>query len=253
MFKRKIALASLCVGLFSSQAFSEGFFIGTEMGVLRSSGKNTYKVQETYKENGVDKTDTYIRNSKGSDVVFNPSIKLGYVINELNRVYGLYSYNTANSNNTFSMPFHKFALAYELTPQIYGNFRGVVGFNVGYAAGKYKGKKYTNTAEDQDDGSTHTTTVDFQNFSQLNNGFVYGAKIGALYEIDSNSEIEFGFKAEQARFKGKKQEEQIGFTDVNKDVIKVDPDNATNNGVFTVRNKPRFTNYGVYIGYNYKF
>lgn len=54
-------------------------------------------------------------------------------------------------------------------------------------------------------------------------GLAYGAKVGTLYDINENNEVEFGIKAEQLNY-SKKQ------------------------GV-----KPTYTGAGLYVGYAYKF
>lgn len=62
--------------------------------------------------------------------------------------------------------------------------------------------------------------------------FVYGAKIGAIFELGASNEIEVGFKAEQIEYNTRNYyQEAIGsnFYD------------------------PRQTNYGLYLGYTYKF
>lgn len=89
-------------------------------------------------------------------------------------------------------------LGYDFTPQIYNEWRGVLGLYGGY---------------------TLLHTNDSTNF----NGLAYGAKVGTLYDINENNEVEFGIKAEQLNY-SKKQ------------------------GV-----KPTYTGAGLYVGYAYKF
>lgn len=147
---------------------------------------------------------------------------MGYRFNDLHRLYAAYNYSDEFSDiirtpklrieGDFNT--HKFLLGYDFTPEIFKRVRAVAGGYLGYAK----------------------TSIDLKtsllSLSQDFDGFVYGAKIGAIFELGTSNEIEVGFKAEKIEYNTRNYyQETIGsnFYD------------------------PRQTNYGLYLGYTYKF
>lgn len=100
--------------------------------------------------------------------------------------------------------------------------KGVIGAYVGYSHLNYKDHgEATSWVDDKlmDTGSWNDKTSA--------NGVVYGVRLGGIYNFNTNNELEFGVKLEQARYGSVKDDDW--------DL------------------KPKVNNYGAYIGYNYKF
>lgn len=223
---KKVLLVSSCVALLASSSFAEGFFIGGEGGWLNSKmkltskGKITTYTTDTFipqETTSFENTEKHTRNGA------NVSLKAGYVFTDNHRIYAAYGYNFGfnfNTDNTnLNVNSHKILLGYDFTPQIYDSWRGVLGLYGGYSLFKMSGNNLYKDLRSA-------------------NGFAYGAKIGALYEVNEHNEIEFGFKAEQLLH--------------SKDVNMEDSDTMmpiTSSGTF----KPTATNLGLYVGYTYKF
>ena len=96
--------------------------------------------------------------------------------------------------------------------------------------GGYLGYSHLKLKEKYSSVSTINGKVDYSysdTDSVTSNGFVYGLRLGGIYSFNQNNELEFGVKAEQARYK------------------RIDEDNWDF--------KPKTTNYGAFVGYNYKF
>lgn len=107
-----------------------------------------------------------------------------------------------------------FLTGYDFTPKLFEKTRAVLGVYGGYAR------------------TDLTLKTSFLSLSQNFDGYFYGAKIGAIFELGASNEIEVGFKAEQIEYNTRNYyQEAIGsnFYD------------------------PRQTNYGLYLGYTYKF
>ena len=189
--KRILAACSFAALLVSS-ACAEGAFVGAEGGWFYKHGKFDESNAAGFSDN-----------ASSADL----GLKLGYIITDDHRVYGAYHYDFGgkfnDGNGDIKGQFHKFLLGYDFTPQIYNEWRGILGVYGGYTFAKLK-----------PDGDNSVT---------FKKGFAYGAKVGALYEINANNEVEFGVKAEQLRY-NKKQEV-----------------------------KPTITDAGLYVGYAYKF
>lgn len=190
---KKFLVAGVCAASLVSSALAEGFFLGGEGAWFYSHGN--------FKSEGV----KYSGKANSADL----GLKVGYVINDNNRVYGTYhyqfggKYKLSNFEGNVEGKTHKFLLGYDFTPQIYNEWRGVLGVYGGYTLSKMK-----------------PSEGELINFKK---GLAYGAKVGALYDINKNNEVEFGFKAEQLNY-SKKQNV-----------------------------KPTLTNAGLYVGYAYKF
>ncbi|HEB9284921.1 TPA: outer membrane beta-barrel protein [Campylobacter coli] len=203
------------VALFSSSALAaeeSGFFIGADAAYVQT------KVKGDLKHN---KTGAVFNGDLSSSIPI-LGLRMGYRFNDLHRLYAAYNYSdefsdiirTPNLRIEGDFNTHKFLLGYDFTPEIFKRVRAVAGGYLGYAK----------------------TSLDLKtsllSLSQDFDGFVYGAKIGAIFELGTSNELEVGFKAEQIEYNTRNYyEETIGsnFYD------------------------PRQTNYGLYLGYTYKF
>lgn len=203
------------IALFSSSALAaeeSGFFIGTDAAYVQT------KVKGDLKHN---KTGAVFNGDLSSSIPI-LGLRMGYRFNDLHRLYAAYNYSdefsdiirTPNLRIEGDFNTHKFLLGYDFTPEIFKRVRAVAGGYLGYAK----------------------TSIDLKtsllSLSQDFDGFVYGAKIGAIFELGASNEIEVGFKAEQIEYNTRNYyQETIGsnFYD------------------------PRQTNYGLYLGYTYKF
>ncbi|EII8776241.1 outer membrane beta-barrel protein [Campylobacter coli] len=203
------------VALFSSSALAaeeSGFFIGADAAYVQT------KVKGDLKHN---KTGAVFNGDLSSSIPL-LGLRMGYRFNDLHRLYAAYNYSdefsdiirTPNLRIEGDFNTHKFLLGYDFTPEIFKRVRAVAGGYLGYAK----------------------TSLDLKtsllSLSQDFDGFVYGAKIGAIFELGASNEIEVGFKAEQIEYNTRNYyQETIGsnFYD------------------------PRQTNYGLYLGYTYKF
>ncbi|EAH6442683.1 outer membrane beta-barrel protein [Campylobacter coli] len=203
------------IALFSSSALAaeeSGFFIGADAAYVQT------KVKGDLKHN---KTGAVFNGDLSSSIPI-LGLRMGYRFNDLHRLYAAYNYSDEFSDiirtpklrieSDFNT--HKFLLGYDFTPEIFKRVRAVAGGYLGYAK----------------------TSIDLKtsllSLSQDFDGFVYGAKIGAIFELGTSNEIEVGFKAEKIEYNTRNYyQETIGsnFYD------------------------PRQTNYGLYLGYTYKF
>ncbi len=221
MIKQSLIAFGLAAAL-STAAFGDGAFVGGEAGWLHSKAKNT--------------NDSHM---KASDNTANIGIKAGYEFMDMHRIYGAYNYQSAtkdnysvtrqgdategllNENGSLKIKgVHKFLLGYDFAPKITENWRAVVGAYLGYAKSKSEISGVLRKASDN-------SFVENIKEGKSMRGFIYGAKIGGAYDIDEHNEIEFGFRAEQIKYKK--------FNDGGDDI------------------KFKQTNYGLYAGYTYKF
>ncbi|EAH5834468.1 outer membrane beta-barrel protein [Campylobacter coli] len=203
------------IALFSSSALAaeeSGFFIGADAAYVQT------KVKGDLKHN---KTGAVFNGDLSSSIPI-LGLRMGYRFNDLHRLYAAYDYSDEFSDiirtpklrieSDFNT--HKFLLGYDFTPEIFKRVRAVAGGYLGYAK----------------------TSIDLKtsllSLSQDFDGFVYGAKIGAIFELGTSNEIEVGFKAEKIEYNTRNYYQEIigsNFYD------------------------PRQTNYGLYLGYTYKF
>ncbi|EDO6691509.1 porin family protein [Campylobacter coli] len=203
------------IALFSSSALAaeeSGFFIGADAAYVQT------KVKGDLKHN---KTGAVFNGDLSSSIPI-LGLRMGYRFNDLHRLYAAYNYSDEFSDiirtpklrieSDFNT--HKFLLGYDFTPEIFKRVRAVAGGYLGYAK----------------------TSIDLKtsllSLSQDFDGFVYGAKIGAIFELGASNEIEVGFKAEKIEYNTRNYYQEIigsNFYD------------------------PRQTNYGLYLGYTYKF
>ncbi|MBX0565066.1 outer membrane beta-barrel protein [Campylobacter jejuni] len=201
--------------LFSNLALADensGFFIGTDAAWMHAQVKSELKHKNT-KQNF---------NGDISGNIPSFGLKLGYRLNENHRIYAGYNYSDEFSDfiktpklkieSDFST--HKFLMGYDFTPKIFERVRAVAGGYLGYAK----------------------TNLDLKtsllSLSQKFDGFVYGVKIGAIFELGASNEIEAGFKVEKIEYNTRDFYQK-----------------AIGSNLYD----PRQTNYGLYLGYTYKF
>ncbi|EGK8048423.1 outer membrane beta-barrel protein [Campylobacter lari] len=202
------------VALVSNLALADensGLLLGIDAGWFHTKVKsNLEHTKNNKKFNG---------DLEGDVPVF--GLRVGYRFSENHRLYGAYNYssefsdviNTAKFKIDGEFTTHKFLLGYDFTPKIFEKTRAVLGVYGGYAR------------------TNMTLKTSILSLSQDFDGYTYGAKIGALYELNQANEIEFGFKAEQTHY----------------DTRNFSTANSSN------FYDPKQTNYGLYLGYTYKF
>lgn len=196
----------------ASLANDSSFFIGADVSYVNTN------VNGDLRHN---KTGLVVNGDLSSNIPI-LGLRAGYSLNDLNRFYVAYNYSDEFSevlrtpkiqiNEDFTT--HKFLLGYDFTPEIFDKTRAVLGVFGGYAK------------------SDVTLKTKFLSLSQNFDGFVYGAKIGALYEINDSNDVEIGFKVEHINYNTKDfYQEAIG------------------SNLYD----PKQKSYGAYIAYTYKF
>ena len=221
--KKSVKLLSLFAMLagFSTVAAAEGVFVGGSLDAQASK----LKASSCESPNGYD-LDCSDKLSGGR---MGLGLKAGYDFGQF-RVYGQYQHNfkakeTAYESDSFNGKVYSvydeemswktddITVGADYTPSFTDNFKGLVGGYLGYSHLKYT---YT-------DKGTYPESFGFNS-----NGIVYGVRLGGMYSFNEHNELEFGVKAEQANYKRHTDEEGDSF-------------------------KPKTTNYGAFVGYNYKF
>nr|MBP3724373.1 hypothetical protein [Campylobacter sp.] len=234
-FSKFGAIAILASSIVSGACANwyDGVFVGVE-------GK--YNIKSKFETKWTENITPFMMNLNIDDSVFGLGLKVGYDF-DLWRIYGAYNHNfEAKDSVAFIGPALGISVAEELkystndfligadwTPKfniagldfkaILGAFAGISKIDVEYFA--------------QDSVAIHTS-----DYSQ--NGFIYGLKLGGIYEINQNNEIEFGLKFDQAKYSDKdfQIKECIGGTCIQ---------------IPTTAKDAKRTNIGVFVGYNYKF
>ncbi|MBT0611550.1 hypothetical protein [Campylobacter hyointestinalis] len=205
--KKSILKASVVSSLLCSLTFAEGAFIGFE---------SDYSFQSNLKTKGLG--DKVVEVKDGQAGI---GLKLGYDF-DIYRVYGSYIYDfeakktIQDDTHGFVTPkwtTHKLIVGADYTPSITNDFK--------LAIGAYTGMSIINLK------ATYKDNGNYVENSDNSEGLILGAKLGGIYSIDSNNEIEFGFKTDRTKYR--KFKDSLDLRDT------------------------RETNYGLYIGYNYKF
>ena len=211
-----LSLLALCAG-FSTVAAAEGVFVGGSLDLQHAKFKNTLCSAD--------------ENCSNSDGRLGVGLKAGYDFNQF-RIYGAYQYNPkAKTKDTYTVGYppvtltdegswqsHDLTVGADYTPSFTDNFKGLVGGYVGYSRMQVKTKdQYVGFGGQVIDEHDSTST----------NGFVYGVRLGGIYSFNEHNELEFGLKAEQAKYK------------------------AVTHDDWDFKGKA--TNYGAFVGYNYKF
>lgn len=205
------------IALLSNVAMADensGLFLGAGMGWFHTQIDSSIKHRNQSNNSNIN------GDLEGDIPVF--SLKVGYRINENHRVYSAYNYSsemsdviqTTNIKIDGEFDTHKILFGYDFTPKIFDDTRAVLGIYGGYAK------------------TDLTFKTNGLSLSENFDGFTYGAKIGALYELDSSNEVEFSFKVEKTTYTSENfYQSSIGSNFYN----------------------PEQTNYGLYLGYTYKF
>lgn len=204
---------------------SSGYFIGVGSGINHSY----------IKEGNADVI---------SDNNLGLSAKIGYIYDDNHRFSFAYKYNAkltgdgsydikingydlgkAKSNYKFTS--HNFLLGYDYTPQINSNLRALAGVFAGYSLGVL-------------DVSNSLIKEVANAVPNILDGFSYGAKLGVIYEVDSNWDIELGGKIMQTIYNNKE----------------IDLSFSHNGATYKIENEPlklKQLDTGIYFGVNYKF
>ncbi|MGP1579922.1 MAG: hypothetical protein ACTTH5_02715 [Wolinella sp.] len=206
------------VALFMSGAMAaeSGAFIGASLGFM--SSKNNALLSAGPKDNPSDGVEISLN---FADSTFERAFKAGYHISSLHRYYIEYATSGAVKKKlqeeeiTIEYKTSKFLLGYDFTPEIIGTWRGVAGVYVGILQ-----RDTTFKAEG---------TLE----SLKSKGSLVGLKLGAIYEVMKNGDIELGMKFESANIK--------------KHVMKDDED------ILIELTKQKQNNVGLYAGYVYRF
>ena len=197
-----LSLLAVMAG-FSTVAAAEGVFVGGSLELQHSKTKNTLCDNDE---------DCSLKDGR-----LGLGLKAGYDFNQF-RIYGAYQYNP-KAKETYqdygteykaTWKEHNLLAGADYTPAFTDNFKGLVGGYLGYS-------RITITDDE----------VGYDEGSASANGFLYGMRFGGIYSFNEHNELEFGVKAEQAKYK------------------KVD------DGKWYFKEKT--TNYGAFVGYNYKF
>ena len=206
---------------FSSIAAAEGVFVGGALDA--QSSKLKASSCQSPSGHDLDCSDKLSGSRMGL------GLKAGYDFGQF-RVYGQYQHNfkakeTIHETHSFNgkvMSVYDEELSWktddltvgaDFTPSFSDSFKGLIGGYLGYSHLKYNYK----------DTGTYPDSFGFNA-----NGIVYGARLGGIYNFNEHNELEFGVKAEQANYKRHTDEDGDSF-------------------------KPKTTNYGAFVGYNYKF
>ncbi|MBR6611386.1 MAG: hypothetical protein IKK93_04000 [Campylobacter sp.] len=207
-FSAKVLVAT---ALLNSVAVAEGTFIGFEGALLQSTLNPNV--------NGFE-----LLGDDPKDTSFDLGFKVGQDFGDY-RIWASYTYRTAASESysvtaaagsaTYDVEWksHNFSIGGAYTPAITQSFRALLGAYVGIAR---------TTIDEAGTGSIPSLGFNWSgNDSTSGTGVLVGAKVGGIYAINDNHEVEFGVKADYA-----------------------------DTGVDWLDST---TNYGIYVGYNYKF
>ncbi len=197
--------------ILSSSAAAQSVFVGVEGALLQSQ----VKLDEVFPSAVDDPKDTSIE----------LGLKGGYDFDTF-RVWGGYSYRTKGSEDynlrdgadfmdgEFNWQTHNILVGADYTPSLTDSFKLALGAYTGisFVKGEFSGQaQYTSGG--------YIYTLD--NPSETGTGALIGLKLGGIYEVVKNNEIEFGIKGDY---------QTTGIDEFD-----------------------NILNYGLYVGYNYKF
>lgn len=205
------AVVVAATAILSSSAAAQGVFVGVEGALLQSQ----VKLDDIYPSVLDDPKDTSIE----------LGLKAGYDF-DVFRVWGGYSYRTKGSedynmkdgadfiNGEFNWQTHNILVGADYTPSLTDSFKLTLGAYTGLSIVK---GEFSGQAEYTIDGVKYG----IDNDPTTGTGALFGLKLGGIYEVIENNEIEFGIKGDY---------QTTGIEDYD-----------------------NILNYGVYVGYNYKF
>ena len=248
----KFALSALIASSLVSSAaanWHDGVFVGVEGKYNLKSDFSTTLMEDFGGS-------IYYPNIKLDDNPFSLGLKIGYDLDFM-RIYGAYNHNfeakekiefysvtySAYYKNGFypeelKYSTNDFLIGADWTPKfslagldfkaILGAFAGISKIDV-----KYHGHYNTNP--------TNYNEIDYSQ-----DGFIYGLKLGAIYDFDKFGEVEFGIKFDSAKYDDK----DLKFTECY--TVSGIPPYAC-----SIRNgqasDTKRTSTGLFVGYNYKF
>ena len=211
----KLVLAS---SLAVSLACSEGLFVGAQ-------GDYNFKSKQK-----LTATDTLGSLSETmSSGQFGLGIKGGYDFNNY-KIYTQYVYSPETDDSktiagekfTLKWSSHDLVVGGDYTPKVTKNIKALVGGFIGVSMANFKYEDFY-------------TSADRINIDVSLPAFIFGIKLGGIYDINKNSAVDFGLKFSQANYQQYKMEDYTG----------------------GVRDYEKFelkrTNTGLFVGYNYKF
>ncbi|MGH1601252.1 outer membrane beta-barrel protein [Campylobacter majalis] len=211
LLKSKILVAALTASACVSVAVADDAYMGVEA---------DYSFKSSTKVKLVHDSDV-----KFSDAQPGLGLKAGYDFGVW-RAYGAYIYDFQASKNgadsteiwTNKWITHKFIVGTDYTPQVASGFKALVGAYAGLSIMKVD-RTWT---EFNAAGAVDESGTDKLSFT----GYLIGAKVGGIYEINANNEIEFGYKFDRTDY-GSSSKHRVS--------------------------DMKETNHGIYLGYNYKF
>ncbi|BCX79914.1 outer membrane beta-barrel protein [Campylobacter sp. 19-13652] len=163
---KKLLITSVAALALASQAMANGAFMGVGA---------DYSLSTKLKFDG--DSDSIKKAQPGI------SLKAGYDFGIM-RAYGQYDYRFKFKKEVQGVKYkydsHRFIVGADFTPSLSDSFKLAVGAYTGVTKSKLK-------VEDLEGDSA--------------NGWLIGAKLGGLYEINEHNELDFGFKFDTTKFK----------------------------------------------------
>ena len=211
------AATIVATAILSSGATAKGLFVGVEGALLRSQVE-----LEAFLNQLDDPKDTSME----------LGLKAGYDFDTF-RILGGYSYRSQGSqkynlrsgndfndfiDGEFSWQTNNIFLGVNYTPSLSNNFKLSLGAYTGLSIGK---GEFTGQAQFTAQNRNGTYRREYSDNSVTKVGSILGGNLGAIYEVVENNEIEFGIKGDY---------QTTNITEYN-----------------------NIINYGLYVGYNYKF
>ena len=226
------------VAMFTSGAMAaeSGIFVGIDTGFMSVKNEIGNKGVSTF--TGAHNPNVIPSNTVSfSDSTFEGILKVGYHFDSTHRVYLAYVANnvegkkvftqgSAGSIDTITVKFKetsKLLLGYDYTPELASMWRGIAGIYAGSLRRDVSLRMV-------DTPNPHLPT----DVAVKSSGNLLGLKLGAIYEVAKNSDLDFGMKFESASMGNK--------SDKDKDNIMT----------VTFSNQKQ-SNIGLYAGYVYKF
>lgn len=209
----KVVLASVC----ASMAMAGGAFVGVDGEYLLNS-----KIKYDYKETSGGTTTSSSYNIKTSPIGI--GLRAGYDFDKY-RIYGKFNYFLEDSSDQFfnnstastaDVSFYEFVVGADYIRPISKEVKLQVGGYTGVSAA---------FIEMQEVGVVGSNTFGLP-------GWVLGAKVGGIYDLDKTGAVEFGLRLDYTKYAG--------------------TETTASGGDKTTEDFKR-TNLGLFVGYTYKF
>ncbi|MGP1579918.1 MAG: hypothetical protein ACTTH5_02695 [Wolinella sp.] len=205
--KSALLMALLASGAMAAE---NGVFVGVDLGFMNQNNKAqadvVVKNNATHEKVSLDRT----------KATFESALKVGYHFDSMHRAYLGYAIDGVAKKDGVEYKSSKLLLGYDYTPELANMWRGV--------AGIYTGILYREAT---------VQAVEDESVTGKAQGNLFGLKLGAIYEVAKNGDIEFGMKFESASMK-------------NKTV-------ADDDSMFIELKDQKQTNIGLYAGYTHRF